>query len=299
METLIIALVAAGRRPCLRIMAWRWSSALAEVASGLEALAAGIKARPVLTAARGPVGRLVRTFNAAAAEVQAQTARLDQDRQQLLVVLEAMAEAVIAVDLRRRLLFANASANRLFGLDATSVGRLVPELIRSPQVQEAVEATLRLAGPDAYQAELTLPGRDRPARGHNRFLSVRGTPLPGRPSPGAVLGLPRRHRAAPARADAARLRRQRLPRAQDAAGLDQGLYRDPARLGPPRRDRQRPVPRADRRAGRAAQPVDSRPAQPGPNRVAARRSSTTARSSWSRCSSRASRRTAAAPRPRT
>ena len=33
------------------------------------------------------------------------------------MVLEAMAEAVIAVDLRRRLLFANASANRLFGLD--------------------------------------------------------------------------------------------------------------------------------------------------------------------------------------
>ena len=29
-----------------------------------------------------------------------------------------MAEGVIAIDARRRLLFANASANRLFGLDA-------------------------------------------------------------------------------------------------------------------------------------------------------------------------------------
>ena len=153
----------------------------------LEAVGAGTRARPVLSTARGPVGRLVKIFNAAAAETQAQTARLDQDRQQLLVVLEAMAEAVIAVDLRRRLLFANASANRLFGLDATSVGRLVPELIRSPQVQDAVEATLRLAGPDAYEGELTLPGRESALRSHNRFLSVRGTPLPGRPSPGAVL----------------------------------------------------------------------------------------------------------------
>ena len=136
--------------------------------------------------ARGPVGRLVRAFNAAANEIEARTAGLDQDRQQLLVVLGAMAEAVIAVDLRRRLLFANASANRLFGLDTTSVGRLVPELIRSPQVQDAVEATLRLAVPAAYEGELTLPGRDPSQRGNNRFLSVRGNPLPGQPSTGAV-----------------------------------------------------------------------------------------------------------------
>ena len=161
-------------------MVWRWRSALAEVASGLEALGAREKARPVLTTARGPIGKLVRAFNAAATEIQARTAGLDQDRQQLLVVLGAMAEAVIAVDPRRRLLFANASANRLFGLDATSVGRLVPELIRSPQVQDAVEATLRLAVPAAYEGELTLPGRDPAQRGNNRFLSVRGNPLPGR-----------------------------------------------------------------------------------------------------------------------
>ena len=64
---------------------------------------------------------------------------------------------MIAVDARRRLLFANASANRIFGLDANSVGRLVPELIRSPQVQDAIEATLRLTSPRAYQGELTLP----------------------------------------------------------------------------------------------------------------------------------------------
>ena len=165
---------------------WCWRFAVAEVARGLNALGAREKVRPVLTVARGPVGRLVRAFNAAANEIEARTGGLDQDRQQLLVVLGAMAEAVIAVDLRRRLLFANASANRLFGLDTTSVGRLVPELIRSPQVQDAVEATLRLAVPAAYEAELTLPGRDPSQRGHNRFLSVRGNPLPGQPSTGAV-----------------------------------------------------------------------------------------------------------------
>src|SRR5262249_41483189 len=83
------------------------------------------------------------------------------------------------VDDRRRLLFANASANRLFGLDLSSVGRLVPELIRSPQVQEAIEATLRLSSPASHQAELVLPSRETPQRTHNRFLAVHGTLLPG------------------------------------------------------------------------------------------------------------------------
>jgi two-component system, OmpR family, phosphate regulon sensor histidine kinase PhoR len=185
MAYFIVFFVATGSA-VVAYLIWRWRYALAEVASGLEAIGARERVRPVLTTAGGPVGRLVRAFNMAANEIEARTAGLDQDRQQLLVMLGAMAEAVIAVDLRRRLLFANASANRLFALDTTSVGRLVPELIRSPQVQDAVEATLRLAVPAAYEGELTLPGRDPSLRGNNRFLSVRGNPLPGQPSTGAV-----------------------------------------------------------------------------------------------------------------
>ncbi len=184
MEWIIIAAAAAGFATTALVL-WRWSRTVTEVARGLEAVADGA-VRPVLSPPSGPIGELVRSFNAAAAEVEERVDRLDQDRQQLLVVLGAMAEAVIAVDLRRRLLFANASANRLFGLDAHSVGRLVPELIRSPQVQEAVEATLHLTSPSSHQGELTLPGRDAGARAGQRFLAVRGTPLPGRPSPGAV-----------------------------------------------------------------------------------------------------------------
>jgi two-component system, OmpR family, phosphate regulon sensor histidine kinase PhoR len=62
-------------------------------------------------------------------------------------------------------------------------------LIRSPQVQQAVEATLRLVVPRAYQGEVVLTSRDGSMRahGHGRHLAVRGTPLPGAPSPGAVL----------------------------------------------------------------------------------------------------------------
>jgi two-component system, OmpR family, phosphate regulon sensor histidine kinase PhoR len=186
MQTFLIAVVAAGGLVGA-YLSWRWLSVLAHVTRGLEALGEGEKARMVLTESGWPIGRLVDTFNSAASEIQARTARLDQERRELLVVLGAMAEAVIAVDARRRLLFANASANRIFGLDANSVGRLVPELIRSPHVQDAIEATLRLASPRAYAGELMLPNRDPSARSLNRSLSVHGTPLPGQPSPGSVL----------------------------------------------------------------------------------------------------------------
>ncbi len=161
MEMFLIAVAVIGFSVAGYIM-WRRWCAIVEVAHGLQALGERGKVRPVMIMARGAVGELVRAFNASANEIEARTAGLDQDRQQLLVVLGAMAEAVIAVDYRRRLLFANASANRLFGFDATAVGRLVPELIRSPQVQEAVEATFRLAVPDAYEGELTLPGAIQP-----------------------------------------------------------------------------------------------------------------------------------------
>ncbi len=65
----------------------RAGKALGDVSLGLEALSQGARPRLIRTTMRGPIGRLVRTFNEAATDVVAQTARLDQDRQQLLVVL--------------------------------------------------------------------------------------------------------------------------------------------------------------------------------------------------------------------
>src|SRR4051812_5180809 len=112
----------------LGLLAWRWSRAIGEGVRGLETLGKGQRTRPILVEMRGPVGRLVDSFNDAAPQTQLRIEQLERDREQLRVVLGAMAEAVIAVDSRRRLLFANTSADVLFGLDTNSVGRLVPEL---------------------------------------------------------------------------------------------------------------------------------------------------------------------------
>ncbi len=173
------------------LVGWRWARAASDLRRGLEELRRNARAHFVRGGSSGPIGRLVETYNAAATEIEARISLLERDRQQLLVVLEAMAEAVIAVDARHRLLFANAGAHRLFGLHPSSVGRMVPELIRSPRVQEAVEATLRLRGSQSYRAELQMTGRDSSIRGpgpsSERHLAVRGTPLPGHPPSGAVL----------------------------------------------------------------------------------------------------------------
>ncbi|MCA1684668.1 MAG: cell wall metabolism sensor histidine kinase WalK, partial [Planctomycetia bacterium] len=167
------------------VTAYRWSKALKELRQRFAALGGGKSVRPVLTRVGGPVGRLARLFDEVAPRIERKVSQLEQDRQQLSAVLSGMAEGVIAIDGRRRLLFANASADRLFGLGPGSVGRLVPELIRSPQVQEVVEATLD--GPEPYRGEITLAGREPGLRAQPRALSVHGTPLPGTPPPGAVL----------------------------------------------------------------------------------------------------------------
>ena len=167
------------------VVLYRWLRALAELRKAVGALGDGRPTRPIRSQVRGPVGRLARIFDSVAPRLEAKIAQLEQDRQQLSAVLSGMAEGVIAIDARRRLLFANASADRLFGLGPASVGRLVPELIRSPQVQDAVETTL--AGSEPYRGEITIIGRDTGLRAHPRVLSVHGTPLSGSPPPGAVL----------------------------------------------------------------------------------------------------------------
>jgi len=175
----------------LALLAWvavagvRRSRALDELRRGVEALGEGRPARPILVPVGGRIGRLARAFDEVAPRLQVQIEQLEQDRQQLTAVLGGMAEGVVAVDARRRLVFANASADRLFGLGQASVGRMVPELIRSPQVQQVVDATL--AASDPYLGEVRMADRESGPRAQPRVLSVHGTPLPGSPSAGAVL----------------------------------------------------------------------------------------------------------------
>ncbi|WZO96898.1 ATP-binding protein [Isosphaeraceae bacterium EP7] len=171
----------------LFVVSWARSQLLAleELRRSLEAVRDDKSARPVLAWTSWPLSRLVRVYGEAMPELEARIGRLERDGQQLHAVLSGMADAVIAVDARRRLLFANARADLLFGTDSGSVGRRIHELIRSPSVQKAVDASL--AGPSSYRGDLTINEREGVRLGSGRHLAVTGTPLPGSPPPGAVL----------------------------------------------------------------------------------------------------------------
>jgi two-component system phosphate regulon sensor histidine kinase PhoR len=139
--------------------------------------------RPLAVRDVSALSRLAVQFETILPRVEQRVGQLERDREQLRVVLGGMTEGVVAIDNRRRLLFANASADRFFGLDESAVGRFLPELIRSPQVQQAVEATLN--GPEIYKGEIAMVNRDG-QRATSRTLAIHGTPLPGDPPPGAV-----------------------------------------------------------------------------------------------------------------
>ena len=164
---------------------WHCRAVVRELERNLISLSEGRPMRPTKSRAPGSVGRLARRFDATVPLLQERVDRLGRDVEQLRVVLGGMAEGVIAIDARRRLLFANKSADTLFGLGAQAVGRLLPELIRSPQFHEAVDATL--AGPEAYRGEILLPSREVLPRSIPRALAVHGSRLPGSIPTGAIL----------------------------------------------------------------------------------------------------------------
>jgi two-component system phosphate regulon sensor histidine kinase PhoR len=180
----LLCIVLAVALAIVTVVVIRSRRTLAELERGVAALGDGRPTRPIASSHLGLAGPLAQLFNVVAPKLEARIALQEQDRQQLRAVLGGMSEGVIAIDSRRRLLFANASANQLFDLNGESVGRLIPELIRSTQVQGALEATL--ASPNPYQGEVTLATRESVLRVHSRILAVYGTPLPG-PPPGAVL----------------------------------------------------------------------------------------------------------------
>ncbi|MDX2035611.1 MAG: ATP-binding protein [Isosphaeraceae bacterium] len=149
----------------------------------LDAFEENRTSRPIVVQTGGPIGRLAQQIEAILPKIEARLEVLERDREQLRVVLGGMTEGVIAIDNRRRLLFANASADQFFGLDGSSVGRFLPELIRSTQIQQVVEATL--SSSEIHKGEIAMVSREG-LRAQTRTFAVHGTPLPGDPPTGAV-----------------------------------------------------------------------------------------------------------------
>ncbi|MFO0961250.1 MAG: ATP-binding protein [Isosphaeraceae bacterium] len=171
------------------VASWGHRSAIADLERALGALSDG---RPIRSLPSGPpgsaVGRLSRRFHEVIPDLIRRMAEHEQDHQQMRAVLAGMAEGVLAIDHRKRLLFANPTAVRLFGLTTDAMGRPLAELIRALPIQEALEAPLNGSG--AYRREVVVRARDasgNPGATVERVLNLRGSPLPGSQPGGSML----------------------------------------------------------------------------------------------------------------
>lgn len=170
----------------LWLWSWRgWRRSVRELEQALDLAGQGRAFRARRRRLNRPLRRVADSIRGLVNGEVERRGRAEREVEQLRVVLGGMSEGVVAIDPRRRLLFANGSADRLFGLGPQAVGRLVLELIRSPQVQEAVDATLD--GPGAFRGEFTVASRENPTRSVPRVLAFQGSVLPGETPSGAVL----------------------------------------------------------------------------------------------------------------
>lgn len=171
------------------VSAWRSRSTIADLDRVLKALEQGQPIRSLAAGSPGTaLGRFSQRFYSVVSDLVQRMSNQERDLQQMRAVLAGMAEGVLAIDHRKRLLFANPTAARLFGLTADAVGRPLAELVRILPIQEAIEAPL--GGPGAYHREVVVRARggpENPALTVERILNLRGSPLPGSEPSGAML----------------------------------------------------------------------------------------------------------------
>jgi two-component system phosphate regulon sensor histidine kinase PhoR len=123
---------------------------------------------------------LAETFNTMSDRLAATFRLLEHDREQLRAILSGMAEGVIAIDVNRRVLFANERAGQLLEFDAAkAVNQPLWDVTRLTAFREVVGKGLEASEP--YREELELSGPSP------RYLSVYVSRFPGHGMPGAVI----------------------------------------------------------------------------------------------------------------
>jgi two-component system phosphate regulon sensor histidine kinase PhoR len=139
------------------LFARTFATPLVELTEGAKRLAAGDLGHKIRVAGGKEHADLAATFNAMSGKLADTFARLEHDREQVVAILSGMVEGVIAIDLDRRVLFANSRAGRLLGFDpAAAVGKPLPEVARQPAFLEIVEKGLGGTGP--HREELDWKG---------------------------------------------------------------------------------------------------------------------------------------------
>jgi two-component system phosphate regulon sensor histidine kinase PhoR len=108
-------------------------------------------------------------------QLRTENAESRRQMRQLRIVLESMTEGVVAIDSRLRVILANPAAQPLLGIDKTSLGKLLPEVIRNAKLLEFAAHSVLLA--DSEEAEIVVTTRDGVGRPISRTVDVRIAPI--------------------------------------------------------------------------------------------------------------------------
>jgi two-component system phosphate regulon sensor histidine kinase PhoR len=146
---------------------------LRQLAGVARAMAAGDLTRRARTRHRDEVGELADALDTLAGELQRRLGQLEGERAEMQALIDAMAEAVIAVDAKGRVRRANPAAQRIFSLGRDPRGLSPQEVTRRQPFHELVKRSLD--GAPVPPTELTQDGR---------HLLATAQPLP---SGGAVM----------------------------------------------------------------------------------------------------------------
>ncbi len=139
-----------------------WSRRLRQIQQEIGLLVDG-SARSLFTSSILPddeTNRLARLAQEVKQSVTVRVDGIDQVRRDLQTMLETIPEAVLAIDADQRVLFANASTYRLFGLPLDDIaGKKLWAILRQPGLQDAVSMTFAAKEPTSTEFAIRRPPR--------------------------------------------------------------------------------------------------------------------------------------------
>ncbi|PKN05987.1 MAG: hypothetical protein CVU72_06775, partial [Deltaproteobacteria bacterium HGW-Deltaproteobacteria-7] len=126
-----------------------------EVEEGAKAFAAGDFSRKLVVPRTEEFASVAESLNAMADDLDEKIRTVTRERNEREAVLVSMIEGVLAVDSEDRILALNGAAARLLGTSRhDAIGHSIQEIVRNPELQRVIAATL--AGDRPVEAELTL-----------------------------------------------------------------------------------------------------------------------------------------------
>ncbi|TWT43350.1 HAMP domain-containing sensor histidine kinase [Botrimarina hoheduenensis] len=144
-----------------------------------QSMAAGDYDQRAFVPNRDELGALADSYNRLSRELGRRLTELRESDQLQATVLGGMIEGVVAIDDRKRVLFANPAAGKLFGFLPPQVeGRPLLEVVRNHPLHQAATAAIVSRRPQRLEIDW-----------EEHQLAVHVTPLVGDPSTGAVVVL--------------------------------------------------------------------------------------------------------------